>query len=279
MFFAAFWGIGIFILFVFIKANARTKKLSKYAPSGTMPGESFEAMSYLLSALKYNPDLLNTFMMKWISNKNVEMETIARKIGRLEINEQRIKLNAAPKTYEGDVERMFFELIVKAFEQSQQDTLSVGDFQRYVSASREKTEIINHHKKISMNYCYQRGWVHDPNARRGNEKVLTAEGQKLYNEILGFGSFLYNRSFLEQKDEEYLPLLNNFLIFAELLGITSKFQKGFSRSDPWYEEIPGFRYTRSHFYYTPSSSSSSSGSGSSSGGGGGSSSGGGGGTR
>ena len=283
LFFIVFFGIFAAVIAVFVKGKSRTDKISKYAPSGKMPEENVEALTCFLSALNYYPDLLRTFMMKWISKKYLEMKNIIKR-SFLNINaEQVIKLNSAPETFDGDVERMLFELVVKAFQEARSDTLSVDEFQRYVK-SREKYKIFNHHKNTCMDYCYQRGWVNDPHAKKGDEKILTADGQKLYHEILGFGSFLYNRSFLEQNEEEYLPLLDYFLVFAELLGISGKFQLDFSKSFPsLYETDSMFDFMRSRFYYDPSSSSDSSGdsggSGSSGGGGGGSSGGGGGGTR
>jgi len=286
--------MGSFFLMIFLvlklsSAHNLKTRIKKHVPAADMPRMSFEGIAYLLSALKYSPDVLNTYMIKWIYRKNFEITSSDKKLFFTIYKTYEIKLNSPPEAFDGELERMCFELVNEAFAGA--SAMDSGELSEYISKNSSKQRAISDFmKKTDVEYCRRKGWMYDGEKMRGSRrKYLTPDGESILDGIFGFASYLWNLSSAEKdrQTEEQTELYDSYLAFANLMGIAREVRNGFKKIIPLYEEKSETHvYMDTVFYSALSvgsvnapSSSGSSGSGSSGGGGGGSGGGGGGGTR
>jgi len=286
--------MGFFFLMVFLVLklsstyNLKTR-IKKHLPSADLPKMSFEAIAYLLSALKYSPDVLNTYMIKWLYKKNFEIERSVKRIFIKKATVYEIRMISPPQTFDGELERMCFELVNDAFAGA--ITLDSIELSQYIQKNSGKQQAISKFmKETALEYCRQKGWMLDSEKIKGSRyKYLTPDGESIFDSVIGFASYLRNLSSADRdwKAEDQTEIYDSYLAFANLLGMGSEVRIGFQKILPSYEETSKTPvYLDTPFYYALSygsinapSSSGSSGSGSSGGGGGGSGGGGGGGTR
>ena len=326
----------VFVFFLVKKmtANNLKRKVEKHTAVIDMPRESLEAMAYLLATLHYSPDILNTFMLKWINEKYIELNKTGGKFLFIKYDTHTIKMNAPPESFEGDLEKRYYDLIygiyIAACMKTGSNTMDSGDFTMCMTENRSTLrEILRHIKKTGVEYCHQKGWMIEPETikkqkrksvlfnalfivlifgsmpfigskalllfsgyilagavvsivtKSGNHKYLTIDGEKMFDDILGFGNYLWNYSLLEKNGVKHIESWDSYLAFANLVGISKNLRLEFVKISPSYEDTSRcFPFMDSGFYCDPlSASSDSSGGSGDSGGGGGGSGGGGGGTR
>jgi hypothetical protein len=104
---------------------------------------------------------MNTYLLKWIHKKNIEIEKINKKAVFIKYNSHTIRKISRPKDFEGDLERMYYELINNAFMNG--DTISSNEFNHCMSENHSTIRAISASiKKNCLEFCYNKGWIIDP---------------------------------------------------------------------------------------------------------------------
>ncbi len=261
-----------------------------------IPYDSHIEDTYLLAEKAYhfeiNPgNYMNAFILKWIYDKNIEIEARKEKD-----KDAKIRILERPSNM-GKMEEDFFDIIEKSQEYSKDGLISNKNIQKYFRKNNEITEDFyedflprsrdslkagEYLKDIRFEKKFAR------TKREGKELEVTPKGVSLYENLIKFRNYLEDYSLIAERDANEVHIWDYFLIYAAIFGISDKVFKNLEKTYPNYSNNSVFNYyiiTNSRNYSTitqanmASFTSAGAGGSTSFGGGGGSFGGGGGGGR
>lgn len=261
-----------------------------------IPYDSHIEDTYLLAKKAYpheiNPgNYMNAFILKWIYDKNIEIEARKEK-------DRNAKIRILKKpTNMGKMEKAFFNIIKKSQKYSKDGLISNKNIKKYfkknneiigyfykdfLPRSRDGLKAGEYLKDIKFEKKFAR------TKREGKELEVTPKGISLYENLIKFRNYLEDYSLIEERDANEVHIWDYFLIYAAIYGISDEVFKNLEKTYPNYGNDSVFNYymiTNSRNYSTmtqaniASFTSAGSGGSTSFGGGGGSFGGGGGGGR
>lgn len=261
-----------------------------------IPYDSHIEDTYLLAEKAYpyqvnQGNYLNAFILKWIYDKNIEIEATKEKD-----KNAKIRIISRPSDM-GKMEETFFDIIEEAQEYSKDGLVSNKNIKKYFGKNTEVTEDFYEDFLPKSRDGLKAGeYLKDirfekkfaGTKREGSELEVTPKGIKLYENLIKFRNYLEDYSLIEERGTEEVHIWDYFLIYAAIYGISDKVFKNLEKTYPNYSNNSVFSYymiTNSRNYSTitqanlTSFTSAGSGGSTSFGGGGGSFGGGGGGGR
>ncbi|WP_306483184.1 DUF2207 domain-containing protein [Anaerococcus sp.] len=252
--------------------------------------------TYLLAEKAYHFEIspgnyMNAFILKWIYDKNIEIEANKK-------NDKNAKIRILDRPSNmGKMEEAFFDIIEKSQEYSKDGLVSNKNIQKYFEENDEITEDFYEDFLPRSRDALKAGdYLKDirfekkfaGTRREGKELEVTPKGISLYENLIKFRNYLEDYSLIAERDANEVYIWDYFLIYAAIYGISDKVFKNLEKTYPNYSHNSVFNYymiTNSRNYSTitqaniASFSSAGAGGSTSFGGGGGSFGGGGGGGR
>lgn len=252
--------------------------------------------TYLLAEKAYHFEIspsnyMNAFILKWIYDKNIEIEA-----NKKNDKNAKIRILGRPSNM-GKMEEDFFDIIEKSQEYSKDGLISNRNIQKYFRKNNEITEDFYEDFLPSSRDGLKAGdYLKDirfekkfaGTRREGSELEVTPKGIILYENLIKFRNYLEDYSLIAERDANEVHIWDYFLIYAAIYGISDKVFKNLEKTYPNYSHNSVFNYymiTNSRNYSTmaqaniASFTSAGAGGSTSFGGGGGSFGGGGGGGR
>lgn len=261
-----------------------------------IPYDSHIEDTYLLAEKAYpyqvnQGNYMNAFILKWIYDKNIEIEATKEKD-----KNAKIRILKRPSDM-GKMEETFFKIIEEAQEYSKDGLISNKNIKKYFRKNTEVTEdFYEDFLPRSRDGLKAGEYLKDirfekkfaGTRREGSELEVTPKGIDLYENLIKFRNYLEDYSLIEERGIEEVHIWDYFLIYAAIYGISDKVFKNLEKTYPNYSNNSVFSYymiTNSRNYSTitqanlTSFTSAGAGGSTSFGGGGGSFGGGGGGGR
>ena len=283
--------IGLIVSLIINSSPRRIKKNIPYYREIPYNGDLFRA--YAISRLyRINPkesDLLGALLLKWQKDEIISIENLTGKKSQTEIR----FLKGKDYKFENKHENKIYNYFITA---SQDNILSKKEIKKYGQKNFGKLNAI-----LSKLLKEESAKIHGENLLKGKnptyfrtpkKKELTDKFLEEANKLMGLKKYLKDYSLIDERRPIEVKLFEDYLIFAQLLGIADKVKEQFSKiypdmitSTPYktYDNYTLYIHTSNYLYSSSASSYyggySSGGGGFSSGGGGGGSFGGGGGRR
>lgn len=192
-----------------------------------------ENLAYLI---KYIPiigaDLgtayMNAFILKWAMEGHIDLGD--REPRFLEV--QAIKILSKPEDM-GPVEESLFDMLYRASLRKHDGMLTDSDFSKYLKA--KKDDLDNIYDKLedeSIKSLKAEAYIEDyefektllSSKRTGKELRITNKGLGLYENILGFKSYLRDYADEGTKSPEEMKNWKEYLLYSILLNVDSNFQ-------------------------------------------------------
>ena len=282
--------IALMIALIVNNSPRRIKKDLPYFRDIPCNGDIFRA--YAISrAYRINPkesDFLGALLLKWQKDEIIDIRNVTDKKNQTEI----YFLKGIDYQFDNKHENKLYKYFVKA---SQDNILSKKEFKKYGLENYGKLATI-----MGKLLKEETAKLHGENLIKGKnptyfktpkKKEMTEKFVEEANKLMGLKKYLKEYSLIEERRPIEVKLFEDYLVFAQLLGIADKVKEQFSKiypdmieSTPYktYDNYTLFINTSDYLYRSSGSSYSSyssGGGGFSSGGGGGGSFGGGGGRR
>lgn len=192
-----------------------------------------ENLAYLI---KYIPiiggDLgaayMNAFILKWAMEGHIDLGDSEPRF----LQAQAIKIISRPEDM-GPIEASLFDMLYKASLRKNDGMLTDSDFSKYLKA--KKDDLDNIYDKLedeSIKALKAEAYIEDyefektflSSKRTGKELRITNKGLGLYENILGFKSYLRDYADEGTKSPEEMKNWKEYLLYSILLNVDSNFQ-------------------------------------------------------
>lgn len=217
--------------------------------------------TYLLAEKAYHFEIspgnyMNAFILKWIYDKNIEIEANKK-------NDKNAKIIILDRPSNmGKMEEAFFDIIEKSQEYSKDGLVSNKNIGKYFKKNKEITEDFyedflpnsrdglkagEYLKDIRFEKKFAR------TRREGSELEVTPKGVDLYENLIKFRNYLEDYSLIAERDANEVHIWDYFLIYAAIYGISDKVFKNLEKTYPNYSHNSVFNYymiTNSRNYST-----------------------------
>ena len=249
-----FWGIKFSKLYFDEKRLANAKDLphpkdfkDKYYRGLPYEGH-IEDLAYLIDQIPIiggdlGASYMNAFILKWAMEGHIDLGD--GEPGFLEA--KAIKILSKPEDM-GNIEKSIFEMLYKASLRKNDGRLTDHDFSKYLKAKKDDLDNIYddlEDKSIEAlkngeyieDYEYEKTFL---NSRKtGKELRITEKGLGLYENILGFKSYLRDYADQGTKAPEEMKNWKEYLLYSILLNVDSNFQEFVDEN---YNQEPYFIY-------------------------------------
>lgn len=267
--------------FANIKQIPDIKNIRKYYYD-TIPYDGHIEDTYLLLANAYpnhtNFDsIINAFFLKWIDEGAISFIEDKKDHGIFKKSLDQIVINYKP-TNMGDIEESLFGYLMGAADQRSDGKITQDSFEKYMKKRHKSLEnLAQRIEKSSLDSLLAKGYVEKINiAKRSGktkEKIhLTAKGMDLYKNFIGFKNYLEDYNKIDPSQIENIDILNQYMIFAAMYGISEDVYDRFVDVYPTYASSGFYNYYMIHHINSYAHTTSSGGASSSYAGGGGSAS-------
>ena len=171
---------------------------------------------------------MNAFILKWAMEGHIDLGD--REPRFLEV--QAIKILSKPEDM-GPVEESLFDMLYRASLRKHDGMLTDSDFSKYLKA--KKDDLDNIYDKLedeSIKALKAEAYIEDyefektflSSKRTGKELRITNKGLGLYENILGFKSYLRDYADEGTKSPEEMKNWKEYLLYSILLNVDSNFQ-------------------------------------------------------
>lgn len=171
---------------------------------------------------------MNAFILKWAMEGHIDLGDGEPRF----LEAQTIKIFSKPEDM-GPVEESLFDMLYRASLRKHDGMLTDSDFSKYLKA--KKDDLDNIYDKLeseSIKALKSEAYIEDyefektflSSKRTGKELRITDKGLKLYENILGFKSYLRDYGEEGTKSPEEIKNWKNYLIYSILLNIDENFK-------------------------------------------------------
>ena len=270
-------GVGLIIIFSLIRAGALSFDKKALANAKDLPHPKdfkdkyyrglpyeghIEDLAYLINQIPIiggdlGASYMNAFILKWAMEGHIDLGD--GEPGFLE--SQAIKILSKPKDM-GNIEKSIFEMLYKASLRKNGERLTDYDFSKYLKAKKDDIDnIYDDLEDKSIEALKNAGYIEDyeyeksflGSKKTGTELKITDKGLKLYENILGFKSYLRDYADQGTKAPEEMKNWKEYLLYSILLNVDSNFQEFVDEN---YNQEPYFIYHP--YFYTNAGSYSKS---------------------
>ena len=267
--------------FANIKQIPDIKNIRKYYYD-TIPYDGHIEDTYLLLANAYpnHPNfnsIINAFFLKWIDEGAISFIEDKKDHGIFKKSLDQIVINYKP-TNMGDIEESLFGYLMGATDQRSDGRITQDSFEKYMKKRHKSLEnLAQRIEKSSLDSLLAKGYVEKikiaKRSGKTKEKIhLTPKGMDLYKNFVGFKNYLEDYNKIDPSQIENIDILNQYMIFAAMYGISEDVYDRFVDVYPTYASSGFYNYYMIHHINSYAHTTSSGGTSSSYAGGGGSAS-------
>lgn len=236
-----------------IKDLPKSKELKGKYYRGLPYNGHIEDLAYLFGYMPImNTDLgasyINAFILKWAMEEKIDLGD--KEKGLFKLNS--IKIIDRPENM-GPIEEMIFNMLYQASLEDSGGILTEKDFEKYLKKNEDDLDnIYDDLEDKSIAALKSGGYLEDykheksflGSRKTGTELKITEKGITLYENILGFKSYLKNYKEEGSKSPEEVKLWKDYLIYSILLNEADGFHKFV---DDYYNNY----YNQNYFIYHP----------------------------
>lgn len=267
--------------FANIKQIPDIKNIRKYYYD-TIPYDGHIEDTYLLLANAYpnHPNfdsIINAFFLKWIDEGAISFIEDKKDHGVFKKSLDQIAINYKPANM-GDIEESLFGYLMGAADQRNDGKITQDSFEKYMKKRHKSIEnLAERIEKSSLDTLLAKGYVEKINIAKRSGKTkeeihLTPKGMDLYKNFVGFKNYLEDYNKIDPSQIENIDILNQYMIFAAMYGISEDVYDRFVDVYPTYASSGFYNYYMIHHINSYAHTTSSGGTSSSYAGGGGSAS-------
>ena len=238
--------------------------------------------TYLLLANAYpnhtNFDsIINAFFLKWIDEGAISFIEDKKDHGIFKKSLDQIVINHRPDNM-GDIEEDLFGYLMGAADQRNDGKITQDSFEKYMKKRHKSIEnLAEKIEKSSLDALLEKGYVEKISIAKKSGKTkeeihLTPKGMDLYKNFVGFKNYLEDYNKIDPSQIESIDILNQYMIFAAMYGISEDVYDRFVDVYPTYASSGFYNYYMIHHINSYAHTTSSGGASSSYTGGGGSAS-------
>ena len=215
-----------------VKKGQFKKKLSKqkgYYRDIPLNGNIFRAyyIGYIYGIIKNKTDLLGTIILKWIKEGKVQTEKVETGTFRRK-EETRIKLLNKLEQFENEKEKILYNMLYEAsgdgvLEQKELEKWCRGKYNRKL---RWFDGVLDEQRDLLV----QEGLIEKKqsnNIFNSTKYEVTYELTRQAYEISGLKRFLLEYTMIQEKEAMQVVLLEEYLMYAQLMGIAKQVAKEF----------------------------------------------------
>lgn len=206
-------------------------------------------------------NLINAFLLKWINEGAITFIKDEKDHGVFNKNLDKITINKAP-TSMGEVEKSFFSYLEEASKKRSDSSITESSFEDYMEDKDESLpNLIESVENESLESLVKKGYVEKIQMKKNKQKLLlTPSGMDLYKNILSFKNYLEDYENIDIENIESPQILDLYIIYAALFGISEKVYQSFEKIYPDYGNNSFYNYYLINQMHTYSSTASSAGS-------------------
>ncbi len=241
-------GVGLIIIFSLIRLGALSfdKKALDNAKDLPHPKDfkdkyyrglpydgHIEDLAYLIKQISIiGGDLgaayMNAFILKWAMDGHIDLGD--SEIGLFD--SKAIKISSRPENM-GPIEENIFDMVYKASLRKHGERLTNHDFSKYLKDNKDDlSNIYDDLEDKSIEALKKDGYIEDyeyektflRSKKTGTELKITDKGIALYENILGFKSYLRDYADCGTKSPEEIKYWKDYLIYSILLNIDENFK-------------------------------------------------------
>ena len=236
-----------------IKDLPKSKELKGKYYRGLPYNGHIEDLAYLFGYMPImNTDLgasyINAFILKWAMEEKIDLGD--KEKGLFKLNS--IKIIDRPENM-GPIEEMIFNMLYQASLEDSDGILTEKDFEKYLKKNEDDLDnIYDDLEDKSIAALKSGGYLEDykheksflGSRKTGTELKITEKGITLYENILGFKSYLKNYKEEGSKSPEEVKLWKDYLIYSILLNEADGFHK-------FVDDNYNNYYNQNYFIYHP----------------------------
>lgn len=206
-------------------------------------------------------NLINAFLLKWINEGAITFIKDEKDHGVFNKNLDKITINKAP-TNMGEVEKSFFSYLEEASKKRSDSSITESSFEDYMEDKDESlVDLIESVENESLDSLVKKGYVEKIQMKKNKQKLLLSpSGMDLYKNILSFKNYLEDYENIDIENIESPQILDLYIIYAALFGISEKVYQSFEKIYPGYGNNSFYNYYLINQMHSYSSNASSAGS-------------------
>lgn len=206
-------------------------------------------------------NLINAFLLKWINEGAITFIKDEKDHGVFNKNLDKITINKAP-TNMGEVEKSFFSYLEEASKKRSDSSITESSFEDYMEDKDESlVDLIESVENESLESLVKKGYVEKIQMKKNKQKLLLSpSGMDLYKNILSFKNYLEDYENIDIENIESPQILDLYIIYAALFGISEKVYQSFEKIYPDYGNNSFYNYYLINQMHSYSSTASSAGS-------------------
>lgn len=206
-------------------------------------------------------NLINAFLLKWINEGAITFTKDEKDHGVFNKSLDKITINKAPSTM-GNVERSFFSYLEEASKKRSDSSITESSFEDYMEDKDESlVDLIESVENESLESLVKKGYVEKIQMKKNKQKLLLSpSGMDLYKNILSFKNYLEDYENIDIENIESPQILDLYIIYAALFGISEKVYQSFEKIYPDYGNNSFYNYYLINQMHSYSSTASSAGS-------------------
>lgn len=206
-------------------------------------------------------NLINAFLLKWINERAITFIKDEKDHGVFNKSLDKITINKAP-TSMGEVEKSFFSYLEEASKKRSDRSITISYFEDYMESNNKSLiNLIEILEKESLKSLVEKGYIKKIQGKKNKQKLLlTPSGMDLYKNILAFKNYLEDYENIDIENIESPQILDLYIIYAALFGISEKVYQSFEKIYPDYGTNSFYNYYLINQMHTYSSTASSAGS-------------------
>lgn len=206
-------------------------------------------------------NLINAFLLKWINEGAITFIKDEKDHGVFNKSLDEITINKTP-TSMGEVEKSFFSYLEEASKKRSDRSITISYFEDYMESNNKSLiNLIEILEKESLKSLVEKGHIKKIQMKKNKQKLLlTPIGMDLYKNILAFKNYLEDYENIDIENIESPQILDLYIIYAALFGISEKVYQSFEKIYPDYGNNSFYNYYLINQMHTYSSTASSAGS-------------------
>lgn len=205
-------------------------------------------------------NLINAFLLRWINEGAITFTKDEKDHGVFNKNLDKITINKAPSTM-GKVEKSFFSYLEEASKKRSDSSITESSFEDYMEDKDQSLlDLIENVENESLESLVKKGYLEKVQVKKDKQRLLlTPKGMDLYKNILSFKNYLDDYENIDIENIESPQILDLYIIYAALFGISEKVYQSFEKIYPDYGNNSFYNYYLINQMHSYSSTASSAG--------------------
>lgn len=210
--------------------NKNLQRTNEYYRDIPFEGNLFRAyyVGYTYGIIKNKTDLLGAMILKWIKEEKVKIKKITKQVLFTDKEELAIELIYKENQIDNDEERELYRMLNLA---SEDGILEKHELKKWCKKNYNKilewfSKVVREEREILL----QEGLIEETKSGKIFITTITEVSSKLTEEaekLVGLKKFLLDYTRIVEKEPIEVIVLENYLIYAQMLGITKEVIKEF----------------------------------------------------